>query len=368
MPDRCAVVRHYLPGGRESGGIGRLVGYIVDAAAQQGEVHAISDTRGPRWSAVRSTPRIIQSFLTLICDRIGAPERIHHIHVAGRGSTVRKLMLAALARTLGCTHVLHLHDYDYAADYVRRARWQQALVRRMFRSADRVVVLGERDRETMLQTIGVDAERVILLRNCVPDPSPLGRSPSNLPVILFIGRLGERKGVPELLSALAGPAMARLDWRAVLAGDGPVESYRREAERLGLGGRVGMPGWLDEVETRKLLSTADILVLPSRAEGMSMAVIEGLAHGLAVVTTRVGAHQEAITDDVSGVFVPVGDAMALGDALARLVCDAEARARLSSAGRKVYLQRFSMASYLRALRELYDGLRQDLPAGAEQAA
>ena len=67
--------------------------------------------------------------------------------MAGRGSTLRKLVLTAAARTLGCTHVLHLHDYDYVTDFTGRPAWQQALVRRMFQGADRVVVLGRRDRD-----------------------------------------------------------------------------------------------------------------------------------------------------------------------------------------------------------------------------
>ena len=88
---------------------------------------------------------------------------------------------------------------------------------------------------------------------------------------------------------------------------------------MALSNLVEMPGWLDADEARALCARADILVLPSYAEGMAMAVIEGLAHGLAVVTTRVGAHEEAISDGETGIFVPVGDKDALAAALAKLV-------------------------------------------------
>lgn len=351
------IARHYVPGGRNrGGGIGRLVGYVVDAAGAEGERHAITDTRGPAWSAPRSLPMLVGAILVMARERVTAPRRIHHIHMAGRGSTLRKLVLTAAARALGAIHVLHLHDYDYLGDYTGRPAWQQALVRRMFRGADRVVVLGRRDRAMATDLLGAEPDRVTVLRNCVPDPGPHPAAAGRVPVIVFLGRLGERKGVPELLAALASPEMAALAWRAVLAGDGPVADYRAAADALGLGDRVTMPGWMEEAETRALCAGADILVLPSHHEGMAMAVLEGLAHGLAVVTTPVGAHDEAIDDGESGLFVPVGDPQALAAALAGLVAEPERRAALAAGARARFGARFSMASYLPALRHLYAGL------------
>jgi glycosyltransferase involved in cell wall biosynthesis len=289
----------------------------------------------------------------MVRDRMVVPHRIHHIHVAGRGSTVRKLVLTAVARGLGCIHVLHLHDYDYATDFVQRSPRLQSFVRRMFRRADRVIALGQRDRETLVGLLGVDADRIAVIHNCVPDPGPRRYLRQAQPTILFLGRLSERKGVPELLAALSSEALAGLQWKAILAGDGPVEDYRRQAAAMGLSDKVTMPGWLDEAETKELCARADILVLPSHAEGMAMAVLEGLAHGLAVVTTRVGAHDEAITGD-AGIFVPVGDEVALADALARLINEPGTRDLLSTEGRFLYLSRFSMPVYMRLINELYD--------------
>ncbi len=357
-----AVVRHYLPGGRESGGIGRMVGYLIDAAAAEGETHFVTDTRGPILSPIGSPIRLLQALLMLAWDRAAAPGRIQHVHVAGRGSTVRKVILTTVAQALGATYVLHLHDYGYAKDFARRPTWQRRLVTQMFRRATRVIVLGRRDWETVVGVLGVDPCRVVTLPNAVPEPKGHAASRAgSIVTIVFLGQLGTRKGVPELLTALASPPMAMLGWRAVLAGDGAVEEYRVETVRLGLSQRVELAGWLPAEEASRLLAAADILVLPSREEGLSMAVLEGLAHGLAVVTTRVGAHEEVITDGDTGLFVPVGDAMALADVLSRLVADAPARARLSSAGCSLHRRCFDMTSYLRAVREVYQNVRPAHP-------
>ncbi|QWW71982.1 glycosyltransferase family 4 protein [Rhizobium sp. WYJ-E13] len=355
---QMASVRHYVPGGCENGGgIGRLVGYITSSARQAGATHFVTDTRGPRWSAATSSLRLLGAILTMARDRIAAPARIHHIHVAGRGSTSRKLILTEAARVLGCSHILHLHDYDYASDFAARSPRQQALIRRMFQNADCVVALGQRDHVTLTTLLSVDGHRVVVIHNCVPDPGERRRLPAGqTPLIVFLGRLSERKGVPELLLALSHPTMKELQWRAVLAGDGPVEDYRRQAAAMGLSDLVEMPGWLGADEIKDLCARADILVLPSHAEGLAMAVIEGLAHGLAVVTTRVGAHEEVISDGKTGVFVPVGDQDALAAALAKLVTDPEMRAELSNKGRVHYLNHFSMTAYMRSIEKLYEAI------------
>jgi glycosyltransferase involved in cell wall biosynthesis len=357
-----ATVRHYVAGGCENGGgIGRLVGYICTTANQAGSLHVVTDTRGAKWSMATSPVRLLGACLTMAKDRMLAPARIHHIHVAGRGSTSRKLILTHTARLLGCPHILHLHDYDYASDFVARSPRQQMLIRQMFRNADCVVTLGQRDRATLTTLLGVDERRIVVAHNCVPDPGARDVRVSDMPLIVFLGQLSERKGVRELLLALGHPVMRALAWRAVLAGDGPVELYRHQAAAMDLSCRVEMPGWLDAKEARALCISADILVLPSHAEGMAMAVIEGLAHGLAVVTTRVGAHDEVIRDGVNGVFVPVGDTDALAAALARLVAAPEIRNELSSRGRAHYLDHFSMKAYMQSLDKLYETVLTQLP-------
>ncbi|XAZ21188.1 glycosyltransferase family 4 protein (plasmid) [Sinorhizobium sp. B11] len=350
-----ASVRHYVPGGCENGGgIGRLVGYITSTAKEGGSEHAVTDTRGLRWSAATSSLRLLGAILTMAKDRILDPTRIHHIHVAGRGSTSRKLILTEAAHLLGCFHILHLHDYDYATDFAARSPRQQSLIRRMFQRADCVVALGQRDRMTLATLLGVDEDHLVTAHNCVPDPGAHNVRAGEPPLIVFLGRLSERKGVPELLLALSHPVMKELRWRAVLAGDGPVEDYRRQAADMGLSGLVDMPGWLSADETRALCARADILVLPSHAEGLAMAVLEGLSHGLAVVTTRVGAHEEVISDGETGVFVPVGDKDALAAALAKLITDPDIRSRLSAGARAHYLNHFSMKAYMRSMENLYE--------------
>ena len=174
--------------------------------------------------------------------------------------------------------------------------------------------------------------------------------------LVFLGYLSARKGVPELLEALASPALAALPWRATLAGGGPVDEFRARAAALGLADRVAFPGWIDQPAASALCAAADILVLPSHAEGLAMSVLEGLAHGLAVVATPVGAHAEVIEPEQSGLLAPPGDVAALGAALARVIGDPALRERLRAGARQRFLDRYDVRSYAVRLARLHVGL------------
>ena len=145
-------------------------------------------------------------------------------------------------------------------------------------------------------------------------------------------------------------------WRATLAGGGPIDEYRNLAEDLGIVERLRFPGWLDEVGVSALCADADVLVLPSYAEGLAMSVLEGLSHGLAVITTPVGAHSEVIEPEVSGILVPPGDVAALADALVRVIEDESLRSRLARGARDRFLEGFDVRRYAARLEQLHASL------------
>ena len=358
------------PGGLEhGGGIGRQMGYFLSAVPQAAETPAycVIDTRGP-WFLGSARWRIPLSVLYLLAaaSRIawmgiaGRPSLIH-ANITGRGSTARKLVLTAVARAVALPYILHVHDYDYAADVRARGGMMRRLVRGMFAAAEQTIVLGTEAERTLRAALALPDARVLVLPNAVPDPNPPPRAGVSVsggsPVhLVFLGYLSARKGVPELLEALASPALTALSWRATLAGGGPVDEFRANAAALGLGDRVVFLGWIDQPAASALCAAADILVLPSHAEGLAMSILEGLAHGLAVVATPVGAHAEVIEPEQSGLLVPPGDVAALSAGLARVIADKALRDRLRAGARQRFLDRFDVRSYSTRLARLHAGL------------
>jgi glycosyltransferase involved in cell wall biosynthesis len=372
-PVSAGTVLVLCPGGLEhGGGIGRQMGYFLGAGPTGAEMPAyrVVDTRGPwflggaRWRIGLSVLYLLAAALRLAWAGIAQRPTLVHVNITGRGSTLRKLALTAVARAVALPYLLHIHDYDYAADVAARGPRMRRRVRGMFAAATRVLVLGAEARRSLAAELGLPAERILVLPNAVPDPHPAppaavqAGAPCHL---VFLGYLSARKGVPELLEALASPALGALRWRATLAGGGPVEEFRARAASLGLTDRVAFPGWIDQAAAGALCAAADILVLPSHAEGLAMSVLEGLAHGLAVVTTPVGAHAEVIEPEQSGLLVPPDDVAALAAALARVIGDAGLRARLRAGARARYLGRYDVRIYAERLAQLHAGLLRGQP-------
>ena len=356
------------PGGPEhGGGIGRQTGYFlrVNRVGQERLRYRVVDSRGPWYIGSSPLYYIVgaafylgRAIITMLVARFSSP-CVAHVNITGRGSTIRKILLLTIARALGLPYVLHLHDYNYA-DYFRgRGVFLKKLIEKLFRGAAMVVVLGRRELEVISQLFRLRRDRITVLHNAVPDPLPdlkrvrCVRKPCHL---LFLGYLSDRKGVPEFLRALASASVSSRRWYATLAGGGPIDDFREFADKLGILERLRFPGWLNEAGVKALCADADVLVLPSKAEGMAMSVLEGLSHGLTVITTPVGAHLEVIESEVSGLFVTPGDVTALADALVRVIDDESLRRRLAKGARDRFVNEFDVRNYAARLRHLHASL------------
>jgi glycosyltransferase involved in cell wall biosynthesis len=153
----------------------------------------------------------------------------------------------------------------------------------------------------------------------------------------------------------------------LLVGDGAErEALRERADVLGLGeGSVRFVGEVDDV--RPYLWATDVFVLPSREEGLSLALLEAMAAGACVIVTDLPGHRDVVTDGETGYRVPVGDAGALREALDRSFASSELRSALGDGARRWVLEHASLARTSEAHTELYSGLRRrgsDRPARA----
>ncbi len=276
-----------------------------------------------------------------------------HLHMTTRGSVARKCVLLLLSRVLRRPVILHMHGADFFAFHDQLPLILRRPLAAILRLASHVVVLGEGWRQGLMARTGLAAAQVSVIRNGVSAPHAGGRGSGARVHLLFLGRLGERKGVPDFLAALASRRMAARSWRATLAGDGEVAHFAAAIARSGLAGRVALPGWVDRDAAAALLASADILVLPSFHEALPMAVVEAMAHGVAVIATPVGALPEILRDSQNAILVPPGDVPALTEALVRLIDDPALRARLAQAGHAAFRAELDVAVTARQLSALY---------------
>ncbi|MDQ2805270.1 MAG: glycosyltransferase family 4 protein, partial [Pseudomonadota bacterium] len=279
-----------------------------------------------------------------------------HLNLAERGSVVRKGILLFAAKLLGVRVLLHLHAAQIFTFYAGLSAPMRFLVRLMFRSADHCVVLGELWRRWVIETLAVAPGSVTVVDNGVPAaPEPRAPGIATGPFrLLFLGNLLERKGLADLLNALARPEARGVDFRLTVAGGGAVDRYREMATSLGLADCVDFTGWVDQTAARTLLSQSDALVLPSYDEGLPLVILEAMATGVPVICTPVGAIPEVFVDRRTALFVQPGDRSGLAATLVELSRDAELQRSLAAEGLALYRRRFTMEAFTDKISSLYE--------------
>lgn len=297
-----------------------------------------------------------------------------HTHTT-RGGLLGRLA-ATLARAPAVIHTAHgfaVAESDGAA--VQRAYF--AFERLAARWCHHVVAVSEHHRR-WAATAGV-RPRVDLraISNGVPDASaiavaasaPSRRGSANIdeaepassdlgrprPTVLHHGRIAPGKGIDRLLVAFHDVLdVATPPPRLQVAGDGPsLASERSHADELGLDDDVQWLGYRDDIAT--LLASADVVVLPSLREGLSLAVLETMAAGRPIVASALGGNIEALADGACGVLVPPGDTGALSEAILGLLAEPGRAAELGRTARERYLEAYREDLMVARYLALYDG-------------
>jgi glycosyltransferase involved in cell wall biosynthesis len=341
-----------------SGGIGRLMSYVMTGLdLDQIRIRHI-DSRGRSKSPILSALPLLRACVVLIVLRARRRVDLAHINLSYRGSTIRKCTIAWLSYAMRIPTVMHLHACEYEEFFDRLPTVLQRLICKTFQRADRVIVLGHVWERFLVDELHVPEERVTVLYNAspgpvAPAPAKSGRFAHEAVHLLFLGQLGTRKGVPELLTALSRSQTLPIKWSLTMAGDGDVDGAKKRCHGLGIGDRTTFTGWVNPDRVQSLLEWSDVLILPSHAEGSPMVIVEAFAHGVSVIATPVGAIPEIVEDGKSGLLVPVGDIDALQEAIESLCVDEALRTALSLSGRRAWETRFAIDPYTEQLVQLW---------------
>lgn len=245
-----------------------------------------------------------------------------------------------------------------------RGRFYQWVDRRLLGAAERIVVMSQAQARAFRHC----GRRVRIIYNAALAPARPAGNPSerdrlaalagNLrrPIIGVLGRLSPEKGVDLFLDACAVLARKGLTFSALIAGDGP-ERARLEAHsgRLGLQSRVRFLGHVSNMDV--VYRNLDLLVLPSRSEGLPNTLLEAMQADVPIVATAVGGVPEAVGTSSAARLVAPGSAAALADAIACVVTEGDSPE--AAAARREVVSRFSLERRLEAHVELYRDLLEE---------
>lgn len=283
-------------------------------------------------------------------------QAIVHIHTCSGFTFALDGILLVLARLRGARTVLHIHGARFDSFLDGLSPSFRAMARWLSGEADIVIVLSMAWQERLSKRLPSARFRVVANGiSALPRRSP--HSASATGNFLFLGNLCRRKGVHVILEAAS---LSRHPWQIDLAGGEEDPGFttwtRDEIARRGLTSRVTLLGPIVGEAKAELLNKAIGLVLPSLAEGLPMAMLEGMAAHLPVVVTSVGAMPEVVRNGKDGYVIPPEDAPALAATLDKLAESPELRQRLGDAAAETFARAYGIEVMVEALEDIYETL------------
>jgi len=279
-----------------------------------------------------------------------------YIHFSDGGSIARKLLVAIIGLLFLKPVIMHSHAGSFPEHRESLPRILRTLLDHIFRRCSAFIVLSESWRSFFVNTCGVSPDRIRVLLNPVEIPKSIvdrkNRSRTTTK-ILCCGRIRHTKGTFDLIRAFSDlPVSLRQSAELILAGDGEVEAARALAVELNVQSQVQLLGWVDELQRDKLLSEADIFTLPSHYEGLPMSILEAMAAGLPILSTRIGGIPDVVTDSQNGYLVNAGDIEQLCDRLKILIEDVDKRIEFGHRAR-VQSMSYDIGPYWSKLSEVF---------------
>lgn len=275
-----------------------------------------------------------------------------HLHMSKGASYARKRFLALRAKRVGVPYVIHLHTGEFGMLFEAVGDKKKEEIRSLFCGAAAVIALSEEWGDYLAANV-CPAEKVEVVYNAVAVPSA-PCSPCAHQGVLFLGRLDANKSPDVLLFASKRALSRHPGARILLAGDGEPGRYAEIARELGIADRCDFLGWVSGEGKEALFDRTAVYCLPSRAEGMPMALLEAMAHGLPVIATEVGGIPSVIEDGENGFLMAVGDDESMAALLDRLLSDGGLRTRMGLAARRTVEEKFAMAPHVKRLISIYE--------------
>lgn len=230
--------------------------------------------------------------------------KIAHFHYASYKSWKRKKILMSIARMSGFRIVAHCHG-NGMKEFCKEKGYD--IMGKALNSFDANIVLSESWKDFFENTL--KCSNVHVVNNIVPRPEKIEnpKHPDDTARFLFMGMLGDRKGIFDILEAAARLKNAGYKFHIVVGGNGEIKRFHDEVKRLSLEDFVEFRGWMSGEKKTRALTECDVLLLPSHNEGLPIAILEAMSYGKGILTSPVGGIPEIVTDGKNGFLVTPGN-------------------------------------------------------------
>jgi len=346
-------ILYISPSPRVKGGISTVIkGYLTSNLGKHHNLYLVaSHVDGPKWlKLIKGVVGLVETFYYLAYKNIN----VVHIHAGDTISFKRKFYYAKLASVFSCKVIYHHHGAAFMPQYKTLSKKWKNRVKRIFEGVDLLICLSNNWRNN-IRRIAPNAN-IKVIPNSVTLPKLDREKPNSVARLSFLGLIGDRKGVFDLLKVFKRLINDGYNVRLSIAGNGETKRLINEVEELELCDSVQYCGWLGDKEKDLLLRKTDIFVLPSYAEGMPMSILEAMAYCIPVISTPVGGIPELVLDGETGFLIKPGDQGALYQSLTRLIQNKNPRKEFGNRGRELIRTKYNIDLISEKLSIVYNSL------------
>ena len=281
--------------------------------------------------------------------------RILHAHTAAGTDFRRTSFVVDMAKKKGLKVVLHSHASSFKDFYRNSDYKKKEWIKCVLNKADILIVLSESWRSYFME-LGVPESKIIILHNITEYPIVKGVEKNEDRVrLLFMGEIGQRKGVFDLLRAIGNHKEVLKDKIELRIGGNKMEDeLRANIDEYGIGDFVHFEGFVSGDKKIELLNWANVYVLPSFNEGLPISILEAMSYKMPVISTPVGGIPEVV-DKNNGVLVTPGNDEQIFKAIWKYV---ESSSLIEEQGEKSYkkVETYLPEYVLDHLKQIYEGL------------
>jgi glycosyltransferase involved in cell wall biosynthesis len=294
-------------------------------------------------------------------------EKIEVVHInmpLGKYSIIINFSLIIIATLNRKKIVVHLRGGKLSLNN-EISIFQKFIIKNSLRLADKVLVLGEKEREFTEDYYVIPRTKIKVLPNAVvvPEEASVFKKLSSrnredcIINILFIGRIDKNKGLKEIVETFKNFTYKHYSFQFILAGTGPdQEWFIGECKKL-LDERFHFLGVVDYNKKNEVLMETDIFILPSYFEGLPNGLLENMSFGSVPICTPVGAIPEVIIDKNNGFIIEKNSSDQLISAIELLINDKDLRFNLGMNAYNTIRDKFSLDSYIKQLNAIYNELK-----------
>ena len=286
----------------------------------------------------------------LITDR---EIRVVHIHGAHYGSFYRKFVVFLIAKLFSKKVIYHSHGSDFHIFYDNAGVLTRKLITTFFNHMDLVICLSRQWQHFFESNFKI--REIVVLENII-DPAELAakKQKSGKLKLLFLGFIGERKGIFDLIELIKNNKEHFAGkMQLTIGGNGETKKLETLIQEGGLSEIVDFKGWISGDQKRRLLQESDVYILPSYNEGLPISILEAMSFAMPIISTSVGGISEILSTNKNGYLIKPGDSAALLDSINAFIENPELIQQMGQQSRGMVTPYYSN-SVIPKLESLYE--------------